>query len=383
MRILFTLLALLSFYLGHSTHLLGGYITYKHVSGTTYEIKLTLYRDCNSATPFDGTNGAASAAIVGVYDANNNFIDIINLYNPVVTVIEGDTTLPCSVPPAVCREVGVYTSTFVLPSANTTYTLVHERCCLPFTVLNIYNPGDQGSVFTATIPANSNNNSPTFNLDLARYIRIYDTTNIVNWCTDIDGDSLVFSLANPLSGASPSEPAPNPPYGGPYPPVTFYPGYNATQPFGAASNCTVNSYFGQIQIVPQGAGIYIMNVLVSEYRNANLLSQYPVLLNITVSDCISASPPVNPGDTISTSIISPNAANNEIYTYPNPASDAVSIKYGGTEQQAYLYDIKGMKLQEVELSNGQAQLKQLSAYAPGIYYIQIGNVTKRLVIARQ
>ena len=97
--------------------------------------------------------------------------------------------------------------------------------------------------------------------------------------------------------------------------------------------------------------------------------------------CIIAQSP-SPVDTNATSI-DDMYSDTYIALYPNPASDAVSIQYNGTAQHAYLYDIKGMKLQEVELGNGQAQFKQLSAYAPGIYYVQIGNVTKRLVIARR
>jgi hypothetical protein len=38
-----------------ATHIVGGFISYTFISGTTYEIKLTVYRDCNSTAVFDGT----------------------------------------------------------------------------------------------------------------------------------------------------------------------------------------------------------------------------------------------------------------------------------------------------------------------------------------
>ena len=100
-----------------------------------------------------------------------------------------------------------------------------------------------------------------------------------------------------------------------------------------------------------------MNISVSEYRNSTLLAEYPILLTFSVLDCNADTSIVIPVDTNATSI-DDMYSDTYIALYPNPASDAVSIQYGGTEQQAYLYDIKGMKLQEVELSNGQAQLKQ-------------------------
>lgn len=382
MRILLTLLALLSFYLGHSNHLLGGYIAYKHIAGTTYQVQLTLYRDCNSTTPFDGAVGSASPfASVGIF-SGTDLIEERRLTNPAVAYVQGDTALPCTTAGQVCREIGVYTDTITLPSANVNYTLIYERCCLPGNVNNVVEPYNQGSMFTATIPANSNNNSPSINLNLARYIRLHQTTSIANWCTDVDGDSLAFKLSTPLSAGSNTMPAPTPPMGPPYSPVSYSAGYSATQPFGQASTCSVNSAFGQIQIVPQGIGVFLMNISVSEYRNSTLLAEYPILLTFSVLDCNADTSIVIPVDTNATSI-DDMYSDTYIALYPNPASDAVSIQYNGTAQHAYLYDIKGMKLQEVELGNGQALLKQLSAYAPGIYYVQIGKLTKRLVIARR
>lgn len=381
MRTLFTLLISFWATFGYGTHLSGGYVSYRYLSGTTYEIKLTLYRDCNSATPFDGTPASTTDAIVGVFEANtNNLITTVNLTNPVITSIIGDTALDCLMPPSVCREVGVYTSTLTLPSPSTSYTLVHERCCLPSTIINIYTPGDQGSVFSATIPASSNNNSPIVNIDLARYIRIYDTVSITNWCTDTDGDSLVFSLTNPFSGGSVAAPAPNPPYGPPYDPITFYPGYTAIKPFGQTSTCSINSHFGQLQIIPQGVGIFLVNISVSEYRNSALLSEYPVLLYFTVTDCQGDQGSVNPGDTTATGIptIVPTSV---VEVYPNPAKNVVLVTgLNDNVESACLYDIKGTKLQEVLVCNGEAKFRNLEHYSPGVYLVQAGNTTKRLLI---
>lgn len=375
MRILLTLLALLSFQLGYSTHITGGYISYKHITGTTYQIKLTIYRDCNSPTPFDGTVGATTpGAVIGLFSGANH-IATYQLTNPAISYIYGDTTLPCSMPPSVCVEVGVYTDTITLPSASTTYTLAHERCCLRNTVTNVLNPGDQGSAFTAIIPANSNNNSPTINLSLQRYIRIYQTTSIANWCTDADGDSLAFSLSNPLAGGSVTDPAPTPPIGPPHSPVGFYPGYSATQPFGQASTCSVNSAFGQIQIVPQGLGIFMMNVLISEYRNSALIAEYPILLSFAVTDCSGDTTGiVIPVDTNTTSIGN-TIANGEVNIYPNPAYNYISIEAANAADGTVvtIVEVNGSTVASGTIYNGRYTFQNIAALHKGVYIVKAGN----------
>lgn len=374
MRTLFTFLALLTFSFAYSTHIFGGYIAYKHLSGTTYQVQLTLYRDCYSATPFDGTAGSTTPAILGIF-TGSTLIETRQLTNPVISVVIGDTSLPCTVPPSVCREIGVYTDTITLPSASATYTLVHERCCLRNSITNILNAGDQGSAITAIIPANSNNTSPSINLQLAQYIRIYENTSITNWCTDINGDSLAFSLSAPLSGASITEPAPNPPYGAPYSPVAYYPGYSASQPFGQASTCSINSAFGQIQIVPQGVGIFLMNVLVSEYRNGTLVSEYPILLSFVVTDCSGdTTGVVVPVDTNTTGI-KDRTAEKELNIYPNPASNYITIENMNVTHDVpiAIIDVNGSVVLTGNMRNGSCTFADIAALPKGVYLVKVGN----------
>ncbi|MCE2823708.1 MAG: hypothetical protein LW693_14975 [Saprospiraceae bacterium] len=53
----------------HATHIVGGEITYRCLGGQTYQVQLTVYRDCyNGRPPFD------DPAIVGVYENDTDFL---------------------------------------------------------------------------------------------------------------------------------------------------------------------------------------------------------------------------------------------------------------------------------------------------------------------
>ena len=81
---------------------------------------------------------------------------------------------------------------------------------------------------------------------------------------DPDGDSLVFSLVDPLDepfAQCPSNEAP----------VDFVNPYSATNPFSSAIPITINSSNGIVNFLPNLVQVGVMAVLVSEYRNGALI----------------------------------------------------------------------------------------------------------------
>ncbi|HRF95098.1 MAG TPA: hypothetical protein PLZ51_07885, partial [Aggregatilineales bacterium] len=60
---------------------------------------------------------------------------------------------PCFVlPPDVCVEQAIYTSTIFLPPNPWGYTITHQRCCRNPSIVNLNVPQVQGATFTTTIP---------------------------------------------------------------------------------------------------------------------------------------------------------------------------------------------------------------------------------------
>ena len=63
--------------------------------------------------------------------------------------------------------------------------------------------------------------------------------------------------------------------------------------------------------------------------------------------------------------------------YPNPTSGIVSIVCDG-EQMVTIYNMAGQRVYD-GMSNGYLQI-DLKAYGAGIYAIQVGNETQRVVV---
>lgn len=381
MRI-FTLLTFILFSVAaNATHLLGGYMSYRYISGTTYEVTLTLYRDCNSATLFDGSPGSNTDAVVGIFQGNSNvLVNTLNLSNPVITALLPDSTEPCSIPPNVCREIGVYTTTVTLPS-SASYTFTHERCCMPGNITNALDPGSQGSVFSLTIPGTAINTSPAINIPVQEYAHLFDTLTISNWAQDADGDSLSYSLHTPTSSGSEFAPAPNPPVGPPYPAIEWAnTSYNELHQLGDASLFTIDSQTGTITAVPRWSGIYMVGISVSEWRNGTLLANYPILINITATDCNRDTTYVDTTRIPTEPVGINEMLQNHIEVFPNPANSTITVQGLWEDALVKLTDLNGRELAQSLTSNGTCTLTGLQQYAKGIYIIQAGTMRRRIVI---
>ena len=98
-----------------ATHIVGGEITYRCLGNDSFEITLTVYRDCYNGVPnFD------NPARVGVYEKGGDSILILNLalaYNAFTNdTLPINLDDPClTVPPDVCVHKATYTTIVNLP----------------------------------------------------------------------------------------------------------------------------------------------------------------------------------------------------------------------------------------------------------------------------
>jgi hypothetical protein len=130
--------------------------------------------------------------------------------------------------------------------------LVYERCCRNGTINNLNNPGNQGATYTATIPPTNayRNSSPVFNKFPPTFICANSPLSFDNSATDLNGDSLVYSLCTPNDGASQSDPAPTTPNNPPYFPISWQAPYNqrSIRWSSAKYRCNNGSYLPEHQI---------------------------------------------------------------------------------------------------------------------------------------
>jgi gliding motility-associated-like protein len=279
---------LLLFFIGASlfaeaTHIVGGELYYSYLGNNQYQIRLTVYRDCfYGVPPFD------SPALVGVWNASNNFVFAVDLFPNDSADIDPIINSPCFIPPTnVCYKVCNYYGTITLPPSTGGYQLAYQRCCRNQTILNIVSPLDVGASFYAYIPGTTtspNNSNPVFNQLPPAFVCAGLDFIFDHSATDAEGDSLVYEICSPFDGASLIGPIlyDIPPVGSqstsvqdyppPYSTVVYQPPFNIGNLLGGVP-LTINSQTGLLTATPNTIGQFVIGVCVNEYRNGVFLSK--------------------------------------------------------------------------------------------------------------
>jgi len=272
--VLFITLFLLTFS-SKAAHLVGGEISYKCVgtgtNGNTYQIRLTIYRDCNSSgAPFDMQ---APITIYGGPNQNTVVQTVMVARGPIVG-IPAVVNNPClQTPPNVCTEKATYTTNVTLQPATHGYTITYQRCCRNNTISNVANSGTWGSSYYIKIPPQDSvcNSSCAFISDPPIVMCKDDSLNINFAVLELDGDSVFYSLCQPLHGGSQNSPAPNPPSAPPYTPVPFLFPYSTGYPLPTSPTVAINSSTGILTGTPTGVGQYVFAVCAEEYDSNGVL----------------------------------------------------------------------------------------------------------------
>lgn len=266
-------------------HLVGGEMFYTCLGNNQYEIKLFVYRDCNSSgapidpsvviTVFKGSNTNPFLAQNVPFNLNQNIPTNIN--NPCL-----------SAPPNICTEYAVYTLVATLPPSPDGYTISHQRCCRNGTIDNLVNPTSFGNTYTIEVPPNDStcNSSPRFVNRPPIVLCLNDPLNLPLTATDPDGDSLFYELCNPLDGASSGNPNPGTSDPPPYSAVPFATGYSATNPITSSPALSLDPNTGVLTGTPNTQGNYTVSICVSEYRNGQYLSTLRRDYQFTVVPCV-------------------------------------------------------------------------------------------------
>ncbi len=247
-----------------ATHIIGGHITYRHLSGTTYELELVIYRDCISGVPpFD------DPAYVGMFNSSGTLLSTL-LLSPADSV---QLMWPFNCWPSnLCIKRARYITSVNLGSAAITFA--YQRCCRSGSIVNIVNPLDMGMTFSTTIKPLTPNNSPVFDHEYAAYSYVGDQFRFYASATDIDGDSLVYSLDNAFEGASQANPAPINPSPPPYNYIPWSPGYSMANMLNGSAPLTIDPLSGLITGEPGAIGMHVIAYKTEEYRNGILIGTH-------------------------------------------------------------------------------------------------------------
>lgn len=280
-----------------ASHISGGEIYYTYLGKSandpnklSYKITLLLYKD----TTVIGANVANlnGSYNISIYKGSDNSL----LLNTAVTRVSYDylkltTYNPClSNRPRVEFSVAAYETTVDLDPLADGYYVSHSQCCRVAGVVNMTSQ-NIGITYWVKIPGSKDNpfapdnSSAFFNKKDTILVCKSTPLNLDFSATDIDKDSLVYSFAPGYYGADvPPNQLPVqsdvPPYGT----VSYTSGYTFNNPLG--TNATINSQTGMVTgVAPATTGIYLIVVIVAEYRNGQKIGEHRKEFQIKVEDC--------------------------------------------------------------------------------------------------
>ena len=262
-----------------ATHLAGSDISYTCLGGNTYRVELTFYRDC-----------AGSPAPLGVgiefrsASCNQYFTDTLLR----VVGTGGEITYPCATQVTSCEDStssipGIqqfkYTGIVTLPLQCADWVISWSYCCrnCDITTMVQQSPcvsgSNPGMYIEATLD-NLNfacNSSPRFTNIPVSFVCLGQSFTFNHGVTDPDGDSLVYSLVNPMRNSTDS--------------IPFVSGYSASNPITSVPALGINVNTGDITMTPTMIEVGVLSVLVKEYRNGVLVGSVVRDMEIYVRPC--------------------------------------------------------------------------------------------------
>lgn len=281
-----------------ASHLLGADISASRTSANTYAVRLVLYRDCSgisttSSVSISVSSTGCSATTIQASRVSSQFLN-----------------LGCSTMPTTCNggtlpgvEMVVYSGIYQATPNCGVISFAFSECCRSSVITNLVNPSTNSIYVSCSVnSAISNNNTPNLPAMATLGYCNTGTQSIVNTATDVDGDSLVYTLVNPQNALNTS--------------IPFVTPYTAANPFGSPSIGFSNGVL--TTNVPMGTYNYALRI--DELRNGAVISTtyrdmsvfgdqrycqggptnvFPPMVTVT------SNPPANPNGVISACMNSP------------------------------------------------------------------------------
>lgn len=287
-----------------ASHIVGGEFELIHLNGNKYQLNLIIY--------FDEINGNPLAedpsVTARIFRKRDNF-PMLDVTLPLVQRTNVAYTQPsCTIGELRTRKI-LYTTTITLSDQQFSdpegYYISWERCCRNYQITNIFSENTQaggtryaGQTFYLEFPPVTKNGQPFINStprlfpplsDYACPRRFYyvDFAGV-----DDDGDSLVYSLVDPLNTKTADALPPTGPRPRPYPSVTWRPGFNLEEIIGGTPDLAITTD-GFLTVTPAQQGLFVFAVRCQEFRDGVKIGEVRRDFQLLVLDaCPVAEPPL-------------------------------------------------------------------------------------------
>jgi Secretion system C-terminal sorting domain len=266
-----------------ATHAVGADLTYTYLGNNTYRFTMAFYRDCAGIA-------APTSFTASVNGCGNNTQTFTLL--PVGTGV--DITPTCASATSTCAGGSVfgvqryeYSGTFTFSSVCEEWVVSTQECCRNTAITTIAGANSFDLYVEAVVNNTVANNSPAFTQIPALYACAGQPFIYNNVVIDVDGDSLVYALTNPLDGPAPGTS------------ISYSTGFNALKPLSVtAAGFGFNNNTGQFSFTPTTIGqVSVLALLVKEYRNGVLIGSVLRDVQIIVINCAANNAPVLSGIT--------------------------------------------------------------------------------------
>ncbi|MEY2830371.1 MAG: hypothetical protein RIQ33_2229 [Bacteroidota bacterium] len=326
----------------NANHIAGGNITYKYKGSNKYDIKLTLWRECNAAKQFDDcaaiyvykTNGFVSSSLT-----NPDYVLTLNQSsgNASGTQLVPVPYSPCLTPPPASQcditEAVYDLSNQTLPPIAGGYTLLYQVYARSTTALNLNTSSPVGATIMTQMPdsAYANNSSPVFKAYPPIFICQNYDFNYFSDATDADGDSLSYNLYTPFDGGTSNHGCNSGSLdqnnASSFSALSFNSGYSPSNLLGGTLKpLKIDTFTGLLTAYPQILNDFLVGIEVKEYRNHVQIGSVKRDFTFTVQACngiVTATVPTNYTDSAGVKAIL--KCSTKSVTFTNSSSPILSL----------------------------------------------------------
>lgn len=251
----------------YASHAMGADIYYQCVGQDSFLVTVNFYRDCAGTTA--PTTIIVNATSTSCGASQNITLTRPNNISPQGIANGSEVSALCNakIDSSTCHSGGYlpgvqqyqYTGLFVPNAQCPDWVLSFSVYARNAAITTLQTPDFYDLYVEATLNNTGGicNNSPIFTNRPVPYFCFLDTIFYNHGTVDFDGDSLVYTLIQPLEAS-----------GSPIPYVT---GFSVNNPLTTNGTFTFNSATGQLFFVPQQAEIGVITIRVDEYRNGVLV----------------------------------------------------------------------------------------------------------------
>ncbi len=267
-----------------ASHFMGGNITYNNVGNNTFAFKTELYRDCDGITLPTQINLYINSISCNIMDTitlellpNGNNPSVVTPLCPGEIDLCNDPTGLYGVQKYTYIQLGGVNSTapYTLPANCSDWIISFSSCCRN----GVINTGSANDNFYIETTIDnilySDNNSPIFGFDPIFFGCVGDTVVYGHGVSDLDNDSLAFSLIDCLENMNQ--------------PVAYNPSYSGMNPL-SNNYIHVDNETGTLKILPTLAQVGVICMKVEEFRGGIKIGEVMRDIQINIRNCSNSSP---------------------------------------------------------------------------------------------